>query len=171
MELNFKVLVGILILIIKLITFANANCVSMWNAGDDRSNQCPVLTQSGELCSFPFQWNNVTYETCTIHGPNNPEQYPQCLTVSGRWSICNVPLTSVISYVTTRKSGWSNSNGASVRGETLVWIHGRRFAKNSFSTVDTNKVILRGQHVSYDCKLHADKTTERQITCYTPYLN
>lgn len=169
MELKMKIkLFKILILLTQLLSFVSAGCIDMWNTGDDHSNQCPVLTQSGEFCSFPFQWNNATYETCIIHGPNNQEQYPQCVTTSGKWSICNVPLTSVISYVTTRKSGWSSSNGASVRGETLVWIHGRRFAKNAFSTVDTNKVILRGQHASYDCELHADKTTETQITCYTP---
>ena len=35
-----------------------------------------------------------------------------------------VPTDAVVSYVTTRKSGSSSQNGASLNGETLVWIYG-----------------------------------------------
>ena len=43
----------------------------------------------------------------------------------------------MISYVTTRKSGWSSQNGGSVNGETLVWIYGLRMLnqKKLFFTI------------------------------------
>lgn len=49
---------------------------------------------------------------------------PQCLTSSGVWSACIVPNTAAVSYVTTRKSGTSSVNGASLNGGTMVWISG-----------------------------------------------
>ena len=86
--------------------------------------------------------------------------------------IIKVPTTAIITYVTTRKAGTSSQNGASVKGETLVWIYGNRFASNTFSTspssTTSNKVILENQYASYDCELHVDKTTNIQVTCWTP---
>ncbi len=49
---------------------------------------------------------------------------PQCLTTANTWSFCQVPTDAVITYVTTRKAGTINQNGASLNGETLVWIYG-----------------------------------------------
>lgn len=46
------------------------------------------------------------------------------------------------------------------------------FAANLFSTSPTsttsNEVILVGNFASYSCEIHPDKTTNTQITCYTP---
>lgn len=65
-------------------------CVNPWEA--DLSNTkltiCPVPTASGEMCQFPFTYNNVQYRSCIITSPNNPDYYPQCLTPSNKWSNC-----------------------------------------------------------------------------------
>lgn len=46
------------------------------------------------------------------------------------------------------------------------------FAPELFTTNPTsatsNQVTLTNELSSYDCKIHPDKTTTTQITCYTP---
>jgi hypothetical protein len=73
---------------------------------------------------FPFTHNNNKYYNCIIFGPGNTQYLPQCLTNLNKWSFCIVPTDAVISYVTTRKNGNANQNGASLNGQTLVWIYG-----------------------------------------------
>ena len=104
-----------------------------------------VQTESGAPCSFPFVYYNQSYYNCIINGPNNPFNKPQCLTINNIWSFCQgnnfnlshvcnkcllyynkVPTDAVITYVTTRKAGNYYQNGASLNGETLVWIYGYR---------------------------------------------
>ena len=101
-------------------------------------------TVSGLNCIFPFTYGNISYTRCTLDGPNNPSQLPQCLVGPNTWSFCQgillsnyhfidlliiinflVPTNAIINYVTTRKSGSSSQNGASVNGDTLVWIYGQ----------------------------------------------
>jgi hypothetical protein len=48
-----------------------------------------VSTSSGKTCQFPFDYNGISYKTCTVQGPNNPTYLPQCMTASGGWDFCN----------------------------------------------------------------------------------
>jgi hypothetical protein len=56
----------------------------------------------------------------------------------------------------------------------MLWIYGNRFAQNGFNTVPsistTNTVQLVDGYSTYDCEMHIDKTTNTQLTCYTPAL-
>ncbi|CAF0819146.1 unnamed protein product [Rotaria sp. Silwood1] len=141
---------------------------------------CDVSTTSGSSCIFPFNYNGVTYKTCTIFGPNNNAFRPQCaITVNSNhtavtWSICEVPTDAVIFYSTVRKGGYWTQNGGSTQGGTMIWIYGNRFAQNGFNSVpsisNTNIVQLVDGYSVYDCEMHNDKTTNTQLTCYAPSL-
>ncbi|CAF3402120.1 unnamed protein product [Rotaria sp. Silwood1] len=157
----------------------------MWDPVFDSSSNnlptmCDVSTTSGSSCIFPFNYNGVTYKTCTIFGPNNNAFRPQCaITVNSNhtavtWSICEVPTDAVIFYSTVRKGGYWTQNGGSTQGGTMIWIDGNRFAQNGFNSVssisNTNIVQLVDGYSVYDCEMHNDKTTNTQLTCYAPSL-
>lgn len=119
----------------------------MWNT--DLSSQqnmkiCPVYTDSGEQCQFPFTYKSVQYNNCIIL--NNADNYPQCLTASSKWSNCLgslltlilisllnkfkqvhniVPTDAIVTQVTTTKAGGWWNNGASLNGGTMVFISGK----------------------------------------------
>ncbi|CAF3592631.1 unnamed protein product [Rotaria sordida] len=141
---------------------------------------CDVSTTSGSSCTFPFNYNGITYKTCTIFGPNNGNFRPQCaITVNSNrtavtWSFCQVPTDAVIFYSTVRKGGYWTQNGGSTQGGTMIWIYGNRFAQNGFNSVpsitNTNTVQLVDSYSVYDCEMHNDKTTNTQLTCYAPSL-
>lgn len=80
----------------------------------------------------------------------------------------------MVSYVTVRKDGPWTQNSGSTQGGTMVWIYGRRFAENSFSSVpsssSSNTVQLVDGYSVYACEMHNDKTTNTQLTCYVPAL-
>lgn len=56
----------------------------------------------------------------------------------------------------------------------MLWIYGSRFAQNGFdsvpSVVNSNTVQLADNFGVYNCEMHTDKTTNTQLTCYTPTL-
>ncbi|CAF2963963.1 unnamed protein product [Rotaria sp. Silwood2] len=142
--------------------------------------QLAMTTTSGLSCIFPFNYNGVTYKTCTIFGPNNSEFRPQCaITVNSNhtavsWSFCQVPTDAVIFYSTVRKGGYWTQNGGSTQGGTMIWIYGSRFAQNGFNSVpsvtNTNSIQLVDGYSVYDCEMHNDKTTNTQLTCYAPSI-
>ena len=57
----------------------------------------------------------------------------------------------------------------------MIWIYGNRFAQNGFNSApsvsNTNTVQLSDGYTVYDCQMHNDKTTNTQLTCYTPALS
>lgn len=85
-----------------------------------------------------------------------------------------VPTDAVIYYVTTRKAGPSSLKDGSIQGGTMLWIYGDRFAPNSFtpipSILNSNTVQLLDGDSIYNCEMHNDKVTDKQLTCYTPIL-
>ncbi|CAF0999129.1 unnamed protein product [Brachionus calyciflorus] len=152
------------------------SCVNTWEAdlANPNLNLCPVLTASGEECSFPFIFNKIEYRTCQINNFGNTDKIPQCYTSSKIWSNCILPTNAVITTVTTRKSGSTSTNTVSLNGGTLIWIIGRRFAMNTFSFAPTNttsnEVYLTTDTKSYSCEIHTDKVTTTQVTCYAPAM-
>jgi hypothetical protein len=85
-----------------------------------------------------------------------------------------VPNDAMVSYVTIRKDGYWTQSGGSTQGGTMLWIYGQRFAQNGFSSAqsaaNSNTVQLVDEYSVYDCEMHNDKTTDKQLTCYAPAL-
>ncbi|CAF3431137.1 unnamed protein product [Rotaria sp. Silwood1] len=141
---------------------------------------CPVDTVSGSSCIFPFNYGGITYQTCTINGPNNVNYRPQCaIAVNANntalsWSFCIVPTDAAIYYATTRKGGSSTLKDGSIQGGTMIWIYGNRFADSGFSLLpsvsNTNTVQFVSGYSIYDCEMHNDKVTSTQLTCYAPAM-
>lgn len=77
-------------------------------------------------------------------------------------------------FSTVRKGGYWTQNSGSTQGGTMLWIHGNRFAQNGFNSVpsvaNSNTVQLVDGYAVYNCEMHNDKTTNTQLTCYTPEL-
>lgn len=86
----------------------------------------------------------------------------------------SVPSDAVVFFSTVRKGGYWTENAGSTQGGTMLWIYGNRFAQNGFdsvpSVVNSNTVQLADNFGVYNCEMHNDKTTNTQLTCYTPML-
>lgn len=91
MKFFLSFILNLLLLAVRSVSSQQAaGCVPMWQADltDPSVSICQVQTESGIPCQLPFIYNSVTYSTCTILGPNNLALYPQCLTLSNKWSNC-----------------------------------------------------------------------------------
>ncbi|CAF3612100.1 unnamed protein product, partial [Rotaria socialis] len=81
---------------------------------------------------------------------------------------------TTVSYATTLRDGNPQQNAGSTEGGTLLWIYGTGFAENHFSmlssTETSNAVQLTQGNDVYECRMHIEKVTNTQLTCYTPPL-
>lgn len=81
---------------------------------------------------------------------------------------------TTVSYVTTIKNGDRNQNAGSTQGGTLLYVYGRGFARNAFSTQPSkntsNRIKLLSQNRADDCQMLTEEVTDSQLACYTPAL-
>ena len=87
-----------------------------------------MKTDIGDECKFPFSYKGKDHYACIIDGPNNPDNFPQCITTQDEWSFCQVPNKAAVTGISARKSGFNTYTTASRNGGALLWIFGKSIA-------------------------------------------
>ncbi len=84
-----------------------------------------------------------------------------------------MPTAAYVYMVSTIENGGFWQNGASLNGETLVFIYGSGFGQNVYSAFasssdNSNTVALVNSFASYNCEVFAMKSTTSRLACWTP---